>query len=94
MMLASGYPVQEISKSLGIGENLVYRWKNDNNAEKDNNSENSASTQSDLFVENEQMKAELRCTEQERNILKKSRELVKINTAIDKLKMKYLLQRQ
>jgi transposase len=70
-MLASGRLVAEISESLGIGVNLVYRWKKDSTPETDTkSSDGSASTQSALFIENERLKAELRRTEQERDILK------------------------
>ncbi|GAA3952463.1 transposase [Chitinophaga oryziterrae] len=72
-MLASGRPVAEISESLGIGVNLVYRWKNDNTPETDTtSSDGSPSTQSALLIDNERLKAELRRTEQERDILKKA----------------------
>lgn len=27
-MIASGRPVPEIARSLGIGENIIYRWRN------------------------------------------------------------------
>ena len=73
-MVALGRSVPEIAQALGIGDNLVYRWKNADkvarNSNRVNNSE--SSQQPDLFLENERLKAELRRTEQERDILKKA----------------------
>ena len=69
-MVASGRSVPEIAQALGIGENLVYRWKNVNKAARSNTSD--SSPHPDLLLENERLKAELRRTEQERDILKKA----------------------
>lgn len=69
-MVTSGRSVPEIAQALGIGENLVYRWKNADKAARISNSQSSQSP--DLFLENERLKAELRRTEQERDILKKA----------------------
>jgi transposase len=73
-MVGSGRSVSEIADALGIGENLVYRWKNlDKAARQVPGIVNSGSTaQPDLQLENERLKAELRRTEQERDILKKA----------------------
>jgi len=73
-MVASGRPISEISKALGIGDNLIYRWKkNSGLTGKKNHTDNGSSSLSgDLFVELERAKSELRRTEQERDILKKA----------------------
>ena len=73
-MVASGRSVPEITQALGIGENLVYRWKNADKAARNSDRGNSSdsSQHPDLFIENERLKAELRRTEQERDILKKA----------------------
>ena len=73
-MVASGRSVPEITQALGIGENLVYQWKNADKTARNNDRTNSSesSQQPDLFLENERLKAQLRRTEQERDILKKA----------------------
>jgi transposase len=73
-MVVSGRSVPEIAQALGIGENLVYRWKNADRAVRnaDRAKDEKSSQQSDLFLENERLKVELRRTEQERDILKKA----------------------
>jgi transposase len=73
-MVASGRSVPEIAQALGVGDNLVYRWKNADKAARNSNRANNSesSQQPDLFLENERLKAELRRTEQERDILKKA----------------------
>jgi transposase len=68
-MIVSGRPVAEISKALGISENLIYNWKKKAD-KKAGSSENGNST--DATAEIERLKAELRRTEQERDILKKA----------------------
>jgi len=71
-MVASGRPVSEIAQALGVGENLIYRWKNE--AKNANNGDAGPKTTnlSDAAAEIERLKAELRRTEQERDILKKA----------------------
>lgn len=73
-MVALGRPVPEIAQALGIGDNLVYRWKNTSQTgktkEKEQNSE--SAKQTDTQTEIERLKSELRRTEQERDILKKA----------------------
>jgi len=73
-MVASGRSVPEIAQALGIGDNLVYRWKNANKAGRNSSRMNSGESiqQPDLLSEIERLKAELRRTEQERDILKKA----------------------
>ena len=73
-MVSSGRSVPEIAQALGIGDNLVYRWKNADKAARNTDRVKGGESpqQSDLFLENERLKAELRRTEQERDILKKA----------------------
>ncbi len=71
-MVASGRSVPEIAQALGIGDNLVYRWKNADKAARNRMNSGESSQQPDLLLENERLRAELRRTEQERDILKKA----------------------
>lgn len=66
-MLVNGQTVAYVSKALGISENLIYRWKNRNQGVKKVSSE-----QSELAVENQQLKDRVRQLETEREILKKA----------------------
>lgn len=70
-MVASGRPVGEIAQALGIGENLIYRWKN-GLKKGTGTAKNDGVQDQNLFLENERLRAELRRTEQERDILKKA----------------------
>ena len=72
-MIASGRPIPEIAQALGIGNNLIYRWKNvvQLGSAIDNKLANGL-VQPDSFIEIERLKSELRRTEQERDILKKA----------------------
>ena len=71
-MVYHGRAVREISQSLGVSENLIYRWKS-----------RSASVESSIkqidpaggivsYAEHEKLKSQLKQTEQERDILKKA----------------------
>lgn len=73
-MVASGRSVSDIAQALGIGENLVYQWKNADKAARQAASalSNDGISQPDLLSENERLRAELRRMEQEREILKKA----------------------
>ncbi|MBN8825839.1 MULTISPECIES: transposase [unclassified Spirosoma] len=66
-MLVSGQTVAYISKALGISENLIYRWKNQNQGVKKATCE-----QNELALENQQLKDRVRQLETEREILKKA----------------------
>lgn len=73
-MVLNGRPVREVSESLGIGENIIYRWKNQAGG-----TSPSLTTTSDAHFQgtvsakdHEQVKAKLREVEQERDILKKA----------------------
>jgi transposase len=74
-MVSSGRSVSDVAESMGIGENLVYQWKNAEKAARQMPREGGnevSSGQPDLLSENERLKAELRRAEQERDILKKA----------------------
>ena len=75
-MVASGRPVPEVSKALGISPTLIYRWHNSSNYTPGNpgkKGESSSTSQNNVsFAEIERLKGELRRTEQERDILKKA----------------------
>jgi transposase len=72
-MVASGRPVSEIAQALGVGDNLIYRWKSGSqNANKGETVSNATNNLPDATAEIERLKAELRRTEQERDILKKA----------------------
>ena len=73
-MGASGRPVLDIAQALGISASLIHRWNRVSRSASANSvSSNYPSTtqQTSLSAENERLKAELRRTEQERDILKK-----------------------
>lgn len=67
-MLANGQTAAYVSKALGVSEDLIYRWKNQNQGVKKVSSE-----QSELALENQQLKDRVRQLETEREILKKAR---------------------
>ncbi|SFE51568.1 transposase [Spirosoma endophyticum] len=54
-MLTNGQTAAYISKALGISENLIYRWKNQNQGVKKANGE-----QHGLALENQQLKDRVR----------------------------------
>jgi transposase len=66
-MLANGQTATYIAQSLGISENIIYRWKNKNQVGK-----KIAVFHSDLAQENHQLKERVRQLETEREILKKA----------------------
>lgn len=73
-MIVNGRPVREISESLGIGENLIYRWKSQNSgtAALLPPSTNPVVSSSVPASEYEAIRLRLREVEQERDILKKA----------------------
>lgn len=72
-MVASGRPVSELSEALGIAASQIHRWSRIAKSVMGNpNNSNAPATQHNLLAENERLKAELRRTEQERDILKKA----------------------
>ena len=66
-MLASGQTTAYVANALGVSENLIYRWKNMNQVGK-----KIVVGQSELSLENQQLKERVRQLETEREILKKA----------------------
>ncbi|MBU1820739.1 MAG: transposase [Bacteroidetes bacterium] len=66
-MVDNGQSVPYTAEALGISENLIYSWKKKNKMGK----EKSAS-QSELSIENQQLRNQVRQLETERDILKKA----------------------
>ena len=66
-MLASGQTAAYVANALGVSENLIYRWKSVNQLGK-----KTVAGQSELSLENEQLKDRVRQLETEREILKKA----------------------
>ena len=75
-MIVSGRPISEVSKSLGVSASLIHRWyKTSVHFSKPVNNKSSipaSGLQQSALEENERLRAELRRTEQERDILKKA----------------------
>jgi transposase len=68
-MLKNGQSVSEVSKNLGIGESLIYKWRNDSLSPSELclNSIESA-----MISEAAELRKQVRQLEQERDILKKA----------------------
>lgn len=64
-MIDSGKSVQEISRTFGIGENLVYKWLTESKS-------NLNPSELSSFNEIESLKKQLKIAETERDILKKA----------------------
>lgn len=74
-MISSGRPISEISQALGVSSSLLRRWYKSAQAVSTLPGKItgvSSTSQNSLFAENERLRAELRRTEQERDILKKA----------------------
>ena len=74
-MLASGRPVAEVSKALGVSGSLIRRWYKSTYAVSVKSGKNatlSFTSHNGSLEEMERLRAELRRTEQERDILKKA----------------------
>lgn len=68
-MLSSGQSAAWISERLGMGENLIYRWKKEASGQK---KDTSAQTDNSLLEQIERLQKELKRVETERDILKKA----------------------
>lgn len=66
-MLANGQTASYISNALGISENLIYRWRSNQQGVK-----KVVNEPSELTLENQQLKERVRQLETEREILKKA----------------------
>lgn len=74
-MISGGRAISEVSKALGINASLVHRWYKATDSVSTQSGKNSSQTaafKNDSFEQIERLKAELRRTEQERDILKKA----------------------
>ena len=73
-MVFNGRPIREVAESLGIGENLIHKWKSRSIASSNPGQESSNKNvlQHVSAAEYERIKARLREVEQERDILKKA----------------------
>ena len=72
-MINSGKNVKEISETFDIGENVLYRWKTDQNMKtKTKSSEEQSNFTLKLIAENEVLKKENNRLQTERDILKKA----------------------
>ncbi len=70
-MVADGRPIREVSQTLGIGENLIYKWRS-RSATVVSSAPSVMADAADLTVQNQELKALLRKAEEERDILKKA----------------------
>ena len=66
-MVDSGQSVPYTAQALGISENLIYSWKSKNKMGKEK-----STGQSELSIENQQLRNQIRQLEAERDILKKA----------------------
>ena len=71
-MVQNGRPAREVAESLGIGENLIYRWKKRVNVSFSGESKSNVPAAAVTQQEYDQLKARLKEVEQERDILKKA----------------------
>lgn len=74
-MVSAGRPIAEVSKALGVSSSLIHRWYKATHAISATSGKNAAQSstfQQNTFEQIERLKAELRRTEQERDILKKA----------------------
>ena len=65
-MIANGRPVREVAESLGIGENLIYRWRSRQESKVTEGKENASAT-----TDQQALLRRIRELEMERDILKK-----------------------
>ena len=70
-MVANGRPISEVSQSLGIGENLIYKWRSRSGSAPIATQAASADSP-DLAAQNQELRGLLRKAEEERDILKKA----------------------
>jgi transposase len=70
-MIEDGRPVSDVAQALGMGENLLYRWRRRARAKVSHQLDQFPEA-SALVEENKRLKAALQRTEQERDILKKA----------------------
>jgi transposase len=66
-MIANGRPVREVAESLGIGENLIYRWRRRQENKVTEGKENASA-----ITDQQALLRRIRELEMERDILKKA----------------------
>ena len=66
-MISNGRPVREVAESLGIGENLIYRWRSRQESKGTEGNENASVT-----TDQQALLRRIRELEMERDILKKA----------------------
>lgn len=66
-MISNGRPVREVAESLGIGENVIYRWRSRQQTQGTAGKENNAVT-----IDQQALLRRIRELETERDILKKA----------------------
>ena len=66
-MISNGRPVREVAESLGIGENLIYRWRSHQESKGTEGTENVAAAS-----DQQALLRRIRELETERDILKKA----------------------
>ncbi len=74
-MISSGRPISDVSQALGVSASLLHRWYKSAQCVPTTSGQNAAVSstfQNSSFAQIERLKAELRRTEQERDILKKA----------------------
>ncbi|MEJ7738857.1 MAG: transposase [Chitinophagaceae bacterium] len=74
-MISSGRPISEVSQALGMSASLLHRWYKSAQSVSTTPGKKgvvSSTLQNSSFAEIERLKADLRRTEQERDILKKA----------------------
>lgn len=64
-MVSNGRSVPEVARAIGIGENLLYKWRTEHQS-------NLSSADATAQTEIEQLRKQLRAVETERDILKKA----------------------
>ncbi|WP_338875016.1 transposase [Spirosoma sp. SC4-14] len=70
-MIANGRSVYQVAQALGVGENLLYRWRSQQQSA-DGLTKGKEKIDSPLAVENERLRHQVRQLEEERQILKKA----------------------
>ena len=71
-MATAGRPISEISNSLGVSASLIHRWCKTIQGSNKKSKDSASSLDINTLHQIEQLKADLRRTEQERDILKKA----------------------
>jgi transposase-like protein len=71
-MATAGRPISEISNSLGVSASLIHRWCKTIPGSNKKSKDSASSLDINTLHQIEQLKADLRRTEQERDILKKA----------------------